>query len=225
MLLSTATVEIIFPEEYILASSSGLCVSGSGTNVSATQTCTIHTPRTLTISNFLTSSLSGGQTFSITVGSITNPSEALTSSYFKISTIYSSSGGYSDINSNQQVTIQPSAIQSVTLTTSNAINNQPANYTFTINNTNALSSGSFLQIVVPSSITVGSISCFVLSAPVTCSIVSTNTINVTNHINSSVAAGVLTSIPLVIVGLTNPINFQPTNSFSVTIFTSSYVII
>jgi hypothetical protein len=225
-LAATAQVEVVFPSQYTIASSTGTCLSATGTNVSTTPTCTIVSPRTLTISNLLTSELGGGSSFSVVAGSISNPSQALTTSNFIVSTIYSASGGYTDMNSNIQVTITPSIISSVTLQASNYVNNQPANYTLTINNTNTLSPGSILQISVPSSITVGSISCFVsVTTPVTCALVSSNVINVSDVVNSTLASGALASSSLTIVGLTNPISFQPTSSFGVTIYTSSFVAI
>lgn len=225
-LTATASIVVVFPSEYTLTASSQTCSSASGTNVSTTPTCTISAPRTLTISSILTAALNAGSTITVKAGSITNPSQALTTSAFSISTIYSSAGGTVDVNNNQQVTIQPSAIAAVTLLTSNSVTNQAANYTFTIQNTNSLNSGTFLQLQLPSEVTMGTLSCFVnATIAVLCQNLSSTVVNITNIINASVTVGQLKNSPLTIVGLTNPISFKPTGSFGITIYTSTFVAI
>lgn len=108
--------------------------------------------------------------------------------------------------------------------TSNGITNQPANYTFTIENTNVLVAGSFLQVQIPADLTVGSLICMVnTSIPVLCQNISTYVVNITNLINSSVAIGALKNSPITMLGLTNPITFKPTASFAITIYTSAFV--
>jgi hypothetical protein len=223
-LSATASVIVLFPIEYSLSSSTGTCASASGTNVSTTPTCTINSPRTLTVTNLLTAGLSGGRNIIFQAGSILNPSQALTTSQFTISTVYETAGGIVDISSNQQVVIIPSMITSVIVTPSNTVTNQLANYNFQIQNTNSLSSGSFIQLQVPADIIVGTLSCFVnTSIVVTCQNISATVINITGVVSNSVAVGLLKNSPITIVGLTNPTTFKPTGSFAITIYTSTFI--
>lgn len=189
-------------------------------------TCSITSPRKLTVTNLLTGSLSGSSTIIIKAGSINNPSFAMTTSAFTISTYYSATEGIVDTNSAVTLQIQASTINSVTVTTNSSVVYASAAYTFVINNTNSLNAGSFLQIIFPTDIQLGTLQCFVnTSIAVQCTKISSTTINVTSIINSTVAVSQLANSPLLITGITNPQSVKPTSSISITIYTSTFTAI
>lgn len=230
-LITTDSVQIVFPPEYTLyitpANMATLCnpsnINIKGTNYPGsfkTPTCSIGL-NTLVLSSFLTGALVGNEVLEVTMGGVTNPSST-PSSGFSISTL-SNNGYVLEQALNFSIHIQASTLTSFSVTAFPLQTYAKAVYTFSLGNS-PLANGYSILITFPPDFTTAdfnAMQCNINTVAFPCSrknsTFGTNSIIILVSINAPV--GVVTS--LTISDIINPISMATTGSFSASIHDAS----
>lgn len=187
-----------------------------------TPTCSI-TLNQLLISSFLTGGLSGSETFVVTLGGVTNPSNS-PSTGFTITTL-SSSSYVLEQSASTTITIQPNTLTSFTVSAT-SLQTCSANtvYSFTLGNNSPLSNGYTISVTFPSDYTYinyNNIACKINGVTFTCTRANSTYHTTTNIVVVQVAANIATITTLTISSVTNPISYATTGSFSAVIYDST----
>jgi hypothetical protein len=134
-------------------------------------------------------------------------------------------GGYVDINSNTTITFTGSNISNVIITPTSYSVYANISLKISINNSQSLSSGTIIQIVIPNDFTVLNLNATVGNIPVIVSKIDTYTYNLINAINSPIAPGGMniSTNEIILNNLINPISLNSTNNFTIILYTSNFI--
>jgi hypothetical protein len=161
-LISGSMIIITFPS-YISIQAGGTCSSTNGLlSCSVTSTTIV----TITISG----SISKGTSISVTINSVINPSQALTTPSFTIGTYYDSGidSLVDSLSSGMTFTSSPKQLTSnVFVVPSSYITYATSNYIFSVQLTDKIIAGGYISITFPIDIIVGTISIVSASFPTT----------------------------------------------------------
>ena len=220
---STGTIYIYFPSTIVLDVRSGPCLANSNLQgFSASATC-ISDSSTLTIQSGFPSGYTGGTLLSIEVDNVKNPPSTQLPSTFAIETwdnLKTSSGAVTDrASSLSLITSLTSGTISGTdvLTVVNPTTGTPSLYTFSFVLTNSILQGGYIQISLPSAVSIASsasisgTSGFVTTPSITVD-TTTRSIEIKNGFTTAASSSSAT-LKFSISEITNPRSFAPVTNF------------
>lgn len=170
-----------------------------------------------------------GSAISLSLTNVVNPLTIGSTTSLILYTLYSSSQPTSFVeytNSGLSVSLVARVIPASNIaisSTSQVVSYFPSSFTFTINNVNPLPAYSYLKVYVPNEIGVSAaqVNCQAGSAAVSCTYdLSTRIITFSSFSSAIIAAGGLSSTPVVINNLINPSSTSPTSSFGIYLYNS-----
>ena len=227
---SSGKISIQVPSSMQLTGSNPTCTISSSSNsesLSGSVTCAIST-RTITLSGFLSNALPALASVSITVsGAFSNPLTTEPTGTFLLKTI--SAGGYTiDQNSELTYTATSDTISSLTIVPSSYLVADDTVYTLTYTPNKKLPSGTSIVVRIPSQITTLVTTTYTIKigtgsataiVPTSSTSSGKTVLTFTNAVSAELAAG--TAIVLVATELHNPESLQSTDSFEMSVSSST----